>query len=402
MKVINKPVMICLILSIFFSHTCVVQAYDMKTNIAMQVLDLYADSMVTREVGMYDNMFETSDKKDFFVSFIKWRGAIMDILGVGYSDFEYTINNIEMKSKEDSTVLLINFDETHNYNNGIGTGSSVGIVLGVEIDDLKDDYKIMNIYLVNDEFYDYFVQRMRVATKTDVAVITEDAVLEEMVEELYDLKTEMDAVQLKQSGYEKEDISDIIVPSAAGYLYSGSMGAAYANKYVNNANSYFYNAGVDCTNFVSQCIWAAYGGWSPSMSNATMASNISNKVRMTSTWYAGSGGGSLAWENVDNLWNYVVGNTGKGPQAYGHNNGGHYSNILPIDMRVGDVLQKSVDGKDYTHSMYIISTPGGSNPSYTEIVIAQHTSNTIKTVAEVLVTTTYLRHMQFKYTTFDS
>ncbi len=89
-------------------------------------------------------------------------------------------------------------------------------------------------------------------------------------------------------------------------------------------------------------------------------------------------------------------------KAYGHNNGGHYSDILPIDMCVGDVLQKSSDGIDYGHSMYIISTPGGSNPSYSEIVIAQHTSNLTKTVAEVIVTTTYMRHMQFMYNTFDS
>ena len=138
------------------------------------------------------------------------------------------------------------------------------------------------------------------------------------------------------------------------------------------------------------------------MSNATMVNNISNKVRMTSTWYAGSGGGSSAWENVDSLWNYVVGNTGKGPKAYGHNNGSHYSGILPIDMCVGDVLQKSSNGSDYTHSMYVISNPGGSNPSYSEIVIAQHSGNMTKTVAEVLVTTTYMRHMQFMYNSFDS
>lgn len=400
MKKIKRWIMICLVFCILFGNTQVVQAYDIKTTIAREVLDLYANSMVTGEVDIYDDIFEASDRKEFFLAFMEWRVAIMDILDVGYSDFEYTINNIDVSIENDSVILLINFNEIHNYINGAGTGSSNNLILGVDIDNLDTDYKVENIYLINDEFYDYFVQQTQVSTQDNIVSNTRENVFDTMIKQLQDLKDEMDTVQLQQKEYRSEDEIDIVEPFASGYSYSGSRGAAYAKKYVSNANSYFYNAGNDCTNFVSQCIWAAYGGWTSSMSNATMASNISNKVRMTSAWYAGSGGGSSAWENVDGLWNYAVGNTGNGPKAYGHNNGGYYTNILPIDMCVGDVLQKSNDGKDYFHSMYIISTPGGSSPSYSEIVIAQHTSNTTKTVAEVLVTTTYLRHMQFKYTTF--
>lgn len=79
MKGIKKWFMICLVFGIFFSNTKIVQAYDIKTNIAMEVLDLYAN-----------------------FSFMEWRVAIMDILDVGYSDFEYTINNIEIESKVDT------------------------------------------------------------------------------------------------------------------------------------------------------------------------------------------------------------------------------------------------------------------------------------------------------------
>ena len=98
----------------------------------------------------------------------------------------------------------------------------------------------------------------------------------------------------------------------------------------------------------------------------------------------------------------MVGNTGNGPKAYGYNSGGHYSNILPIDICVGDVLQISLDGSDYYHSMYVISTVGGSDPLYSEIVVAQHTPNKTRTVAEVITTASYMRHMQFMYNTFDS
>ena len=131
------------------------------------------------------------------------------------------------------------------------------------------------------------------------------------------------------------------------------------------------------------------------------ASNITNNVRMTSTWFAGSGGGAPAWENVDELWNYVVGNTGTGPKAVGYNNGGYYTDLLPIDIAVGDVLQRGSDGSDYSHSVYVVSVPGGSNPSYSEIVIAQHSGNMKRTVTELLASGgRYLRQMQFKPNSF--
>lgn len=402
MKNVKKLLIVCLMVCIIFSNTSIVHAQDIQTNIATEMLDMYADVMVNREITIYDNIFANSEEKDFFYSFMKWRIAIMEILDVGYSSFEYTINNIAVEHTEDSIVFLINFNETHNYDNGITDCVSTGLILGVEIDTLKEDYKLLNLYLINDELYDYFMQQMQTINQYTTYTDSEISTFDTLIEQLYNLKREMDAVSCKQKEQLKEATTNAVVPLATGYTYSGSRGAAYANKYVENRNTSFYDAGLDCTNFVSQCIWAGYGGWMPTMDDSTMVSNITSKVRMTSTWYGGQGGGSPAWEQVDKLWDYVVGNTGNGPKAYGYNSGGHYSEILPIDICVGDVLQKSSNGSDYTHSMYVISTVGGSDPLYSEIVIAQHTSNTTKTLAEALINATYMRHMQFMYNTFDS
>ena len=66
MKKIKRWIMICLVFCILFGNTQVVQAYDIKTTIAREVLDLYANSMVTGEVDIYDDIFEASDRKEFF------------------------------------------------------------------------------------------------------------------------------------------------------------------------------------------------------------------------------------------------------------------------------------------------------------------------------------------------
>lgn len=140
------------------------------------------------------------------------------------------------------------------------------------------------------------------------------------------------------------------------------------------------------------------------MSNSDMVYNITNKVRMVpNVWYAGSGGGSSDWENVDSFWNYVTGNQGNGPRATGYNNGGWYSNVLPIDISLGDVLQKSNDGSDYTHSVYVVSTPGGSDPTYNMIYCAQHSDNcTNRKLSELIDSGCYLRQLRFHSGTFAS
>ncbi len=99
----------------------------------------------------------------------------------------------------------------------------------------------------------------------------------------------------------------------------------------------------------------------------------------------------------------MTGNTGNGPRATGYNNGGWYTGVLPIDISAGDILQVSVDGTSYYHSVYVVSVPGGSNPSYDLIYVAQHTDNySSRKLTDVLgASGRYMRQMRFHAGTFD-
>lgn len=88
--------------------------------------------------------------------------------------------------------------------------------------------------------------------------------------------------------------------SCAAVLYQGTLAAEYAQKHVQSANPDFYQISDwigNCSNFTSQCIWYGfYGGMRPEKPQDLM----------TSEWFAGSGGGAPAWENVEHFWNYAT------------------------------------------------------------------------------------------------
>jgi hypothetical protein len=151
------------------------------------------------------------------------------------------------------------------------------------------------------------------------------------------------------------------------YNYSPSAAAAYAQAYAESKAPNFYKATLDCTNFISQCVWAGYGG------TPTLA-NITNKVRMTSAWYAGTGGGSTDWENVKSFFTYMMSSKILGPQGVtdfsNYNAKHHYTEISPASINIGDVIQY-YDG-DYCHSS-IVSLKGSSN--WNQIKVCYHTSD---------------------------
>jgi hypothetical protein len=163
---------------------------------------------------------------------------------------------------------------------------------------------------------------------------------------------------------------------------------AYANKYYQSGNSCFYTASADCTNFVSQCIWAAYGGWTSSGSTSTMTTNINNRKRMMSSsslsnWFGHANGGGTPWESVEGLWNFVTGNPSEGPKATGYNNNGLYTGVSPGFISVGNVLQFwSSSLNVYRHSVYVVQTATSSVMTYADITVAAHTTNGKFTVAD--------------------
>ena len=86
--------------------------------------------------------------------------------------------------------------------------------------------------------------------------------------------------------------------------YNREHAVTYAKKWANGRNPLFYNftgIGGDCTNFVSQCIYAG-----------------SCKMNFTPTfgwYYTSPNSRAPAWSGVPYLYNFIVNNAGAGPFA---------------------------------------------------------------------------------------
>lgn len=122
----------------------------------------------------------------------------------------------------------------------------------------------------------------------------------------------------------------------------------YAHRWAYSHNPAFYNfenIGGDCTNFVSQCLYA--GG------------AVMNYTRDTGWYYSSLRDRAAAWTSVEYFYRFIVNNKGVGP----------FGRVAPLSqMSAGDVIQLGADGR-YYHSLLVIAVRGGVPYA------AAHTSN---------------------------
>lgn len=133
----------------------------------------------------------------------------------------------------------------------------------------------------------------------------------------------------------------------------------YAKKWANSRNPKYYNfdpVGGDCTNFVSQCIFAGC--------------NQMNYNKNNGWYYIDGNNKSPSWTGVEFLYKFLINNITAGPS-------GIETNIDNLD--IGDVIQLSFDGNKFTHSLIVIQN--GTDALNT--LIAAHTFDVFgKSVAE--------------------
>lgn len=156
--------------------------------------------------------------------------------------------------------------------------------------------------------------------------------------------------------------------------YSYNNGILYAEKFSTSYNPLFYSAPGDCTNFVSQCIWAAYGGYD--FSNKKISyENIKQKYKMIpGSWHGNEGGGTPNWESVEKLYNYLCKEKTIGPNGSSLNNNKTFHSLAPSSISLGDVLQFGSINKRYSHSVYVTAI-NNNGTKYSDIYISQHTAD---------------------------
>jgi hypothetical protein len=134
------------------------------------------------------------------------------------------------------------------------------------------------------------------------------------------------------------------------FAYDREKAVSYARLWAFDRNPLYFdfdNLGGDCTNFVSQCIFAGCG--------------VMNYTKTFGWFYNSINSRAPAWTGVDEFHSFIVNNQGFGPFA-------KEINSLSA-LSVGDVVQLFSNGRFY-HTVIVTGIYGG------EIYTSSHTRDT--------------------------
>jgi len=130
--------------------------------------------------------------------------------------------------------------------------------------------------------------------------------------------------------------------------YDRRSAVAYAREWAFRRNPRFLDSseiGGDCTNFVSQCLYAGSG--------------VMNFTPVFGWYYLSSSNRTASWTGVEYLYNFLTANEGVGP--FGHE-------ADEAETEIGDVVQLGDADGDFYHTIIITSV-------YPEILVASHSND---------------------------
>ena len=133
--------------------------------------------------------------------------------------------------------------------------------------------------------------------------------------------------------------------------YDRKAAVQYAHRWAYGRNPAYYDyetIGGDCTNFASQCVFAA--------------SQIMNFTPTFGWYYIDANQKAPAWTGVEYFWNFFTRETfSVGPV-------GEPSDLE--QMRPGDIVQLSFKGESFQHSPVVVSV--GAVPTLENVLVAAH------------------------------
>lgn len=135
--------------------------------------------------------------------------------------------------------------------------------------------------------------------------------------------------------------------------YDRQKAVQYAHKWAYGRNKrylQFDGLGGDCTNFISQCL---YAGGMPM-----------NYKKIFGWYYISANNRAPAWTGAQYLNNFLITNKGVGPSA---------KRVDITGIRPGDVIQLSFTQGLLSHSLFVVET--GAVPDIHNVLIATHTDD---------------------------
>ena len=136
-------------------------------------------------------------------------------------------------------------------------------------------------------------------------------------------------------------------------LYDRDAAVHYAQRWALSRNPAYYDfdaLGGDCTNFISQCLYAG--------------SRVMNWTPETGWYYVNLNRRAPAWTSVHYLYRFLTRDRGAGP----------YCRLASLpELEPGDVIQLGMSDGQFYHSLLVLSA--GDSPA--GIFVAAHTADAL-------------------------
>lgn len=160
-----------------------------------------------------------------------------------------------------------------------------------------------------------------------------------------DERTDREVLAELEAEFAAYEEPEAVSAPAGAKAYDGDLAAEYALRYLTEKNPDFYDVGDwmgNCQNYASQCVWRGF--------SAGAGPSVKAYDNMTETWFAGSGGGSDAWEGVNGFWKYVGSKNGALKASFPQGAAG---------LRVGDLVQTRSRGGEpddgaFNHALIVV------------------------------------------------
>ncbi len=362
------------------------------------------------QMADFSNLVKDNDNTAFYLGLLKSNLEFARIFDLGYKNYDISLDFTHIEADESSAKVIVTMDADYQYKNAGNIESGIYNVDYSFTLQLKNDIWVIaqiDRFSIEDGFFKAEVDKKikkgkNKSRREAIYEATEDRINrgKEMYEELKD--------------DEKVEIGDdpsnkLFRAAVVSINYNGETGKEYAKRFAKANPSWFYTYPADCTNLVSQCVWAAYGGY---VLNNDVASknNMNNQKRMVpGTWYGGTTGASKSFRGVVDFWNYVTGPKTTGPVGTGSNNNQSAKFLNPSQIKVGDVLQlRSGSTGAYSHSVYVTIRDPNMGVGYASIYVSQHSSNEYNRNALIMISQwgglidCYMRRITFSSANFAS
>jgi len=365
------------------------QAIEDKIN---RLLNYYYNSLAYFENEDYYNICVDNENTNFFKSFVEYDSEAKKIIDCQIKDYSVSWVLKDCVIEPSEANVTISADFRFNYFDSETSSGIHNIIYNFTLQPVDGEWLISAI----DSKFPGFERVKRLLSEDAElrANASESAVKAIFARELEKIRESLiNEEKLAGSGgayldqEPAEEFFETLGTNASSYSYSSIKAVSWARDHVlDGTDGYFtYDPGGNCQNFVSQCVWAGYGG--PTAGSGDITQNILNDVRMvpgSSGWYGclnGYANNCSAWISVNSFWNYATANKEKGPRATGYNDEGLYTGIAADDIPEGSVLQlrnglrPNNDGK-YQHSVICTEVKSDvTSNMYSKVRVCSNTSD---------------------------